>query len=493
MLVTNDILSKYDNPNQLGNIFKKEQKKIDKREKPLYLYRKVSKHPEDGDSQLNNIKEDENLDYLYQNLKNSGIITDKPGEGIQIFKVLGPATTNDYMKHIKESEALYKKPGDDDGQLRVQSVKVYQKVKDSEEKNVIVYLKVSGGSKPEIFYKNKGEIDLNIILQQIQEKGTPEKDGKPFEVVSGEELEKVKTYFKPKNEDLNKQKEKEDNCKTPKAYFYTSKTRNNQDENNPIIIQSITNLSDPNNNLNKGQSIESLFSNSIGLNKNPTFYFVSYNPEKKEDESIQLQQINENEKINELKLKNTEDCLQLIKVLGDTSAKEMVNHLIEARDNSKTFGEEGKLPLKFYYKTKVMEGETNEDKKAENIRIGKVDSVTIKRDPDNRLHKGKDIETVFKEGEEEEDKSNNLGEPIYYYTKIKGGVINKPEELQLVKLDGKTKIDDIYNEVKKLGPLEINDGIQLYKSIGNVDNDSLIAHVKEAGELFNNPEEDKKK
>ena len=491
MLVTNDILSKYDKTNKIADLFKNEKKKIEPKGKPLYLYRKISRPPAEGDSQLNNIKENENLDDLYQKLKNSKIITDKPGEGIQIFKVIGPADSNDYMKHINESEALYKKPGDDDGQIRIQSVKLYPHGKDSDENNAIVYIKVMGGFKPDIFYKSQGETDLNSILQQIQEKGVPEKDGKPLEVVSGEELEKVKKYFKPKDDDLNKLKSKEDEIKTPKAYFYTSKVINKQHEDSPIIIQSVTILSDPNNNLNNGLNIESLFADTIGLNKNTTYYFAPYNLDKK-DEEVQLQQVKETHKINELKLKNAGDCLQVIKVLGDTSSKDIAKHVLEARDISKIPGEDGKIPLKFYYKTKVLGEEEKSDESKESVRKGKVDSVTIKRDPDNRLHKEKDVETVFKEGEEEEDSGNDLGEPVYYYVKIKGGINNNPEELKLVKIDGKEKIDDIYNEIKKLGPLEINDGIQLYKVSGDVDNDSLLAHVKDAGELFNNAEEDKK-
>jgi hypothetical protein len=156
MLVTNDILSKYDKTNKIADLFKNEKKKIEPKGKPLYLYRKISRPPAEGDSQLNNIKENENLDDLYQKLKNSKIITDKPGEGIQIFKVIGPADSNDYMKHINESEALYKKPGDDDGQIRIQSVKLYPHGKDSDENNAIVYIKVMGGFKPDIFYKSQG-------------------------------------------------------------------------------------------------------------------------------------------------------------------------------------------------------------------------------------------------------------------------------------------------------------------------------------------------
>ena len=36
-------------------------------------------------------------------------------------------------------------------------------------------------------------------------------------------------------------------------------------------------------------------------------------------------------------------------------------------------------------------------------------------------------------------------------------------------------MDDIYKEIQ---PLEKNDGVQLFKVSGNVDNDNLLFHVK---------------
>ena len=69
-----------------------------------------------------------NIDDLYQDLKKSGIMTDKLGEGVQIFKVFGPVESNDYIKHIQESETLYKSPEEEDeAQIKVRSVKLYPK------------------------------------------------------------------------------------------------------------------------------------------------------------------------------------------------------------------------------------------------------------------------------------------------------------------------------------------------------------------------------
>ena len=75
--------------------------------------------------------------------------------------------------------------------------------------------------------------------------------------------------------------------------------------------------------------------------------------------------------------------------------------------------------------------------------------MSIKRDPENDMFKGKDIETVLKEGEEE-DEQEKLPEVVYYYVRIKGGVIDKPEEVKLIKGTAKTKLVEIYKEVTKL-------------------------------------------
>ena len=40
--------------------------------------------------------------------------------------------------------------------------------------------------------------------------------------------------------------------------------------------------------------------------------------------------------------------------------------------------------------------------------------------------------------------------------------------------------------------MEKNDGIQIIKVTDDVDNENSVNHIKEVGELFNNPEDDKK-
>ena len=484
-----DLLKICDNIDKFNFIFNIQKKQAPVEEKPVYYYRKISVPPSDSDNELKNVKENTVLDDLHKQLKTSGIILEKPGEGLQIFKVIGSVDDNDYIKHIQESELLYKKPGSEESaQIQIRSIKLYPHGKEAGDKDMIMYIFVTGGFKPDVYYKTQGETDLNLVLEQIKEKGVPEKDGKPFDVVSGDELEKVKTYFKPKEAEGKKPKEKGVDLSTPKVFFYTTKGSDGES-----VIQSITLLSDPTNSLNKGQIIEKLFKDEIAPNAKTTYCYTKYIPSKEDDDTMQIQQIDGNTKVNEIKLEQPGDSIQIVKYLGPATPDDMANHLRTARKNSKNANKDEKVPT-FYYKTKLFGGEEGQEGEPESETTGRVDSVTIKRDSENNLHKGKNLEIIFKEGEEEEDaeKVKKLGNIIYYYIRIKGGIIPKPEEVKLIKGTPETKIDDIYAEVKKSGPLEKNDGVQLLRASGKIDNENILSHVKEALEIFNNPEEDKK-
>ncbi|MBR4619254.1 MAG: hypothetical protein IKO49_08120, partial [Bacilli bacterium] len=489
MLVPKEDLRKYDRPDKFGQIFVTTTRPGGAAPAQviiIYLYRKVSLPPAPGDGELKNIKNNTNLDDLYRELRNSGFISDKPGEGIQIFKVMGPADSNDYNKHIKESEALYRKQNDEDAQIRAQSVKLYPHGKEGGEKDVIVYIKISGGYKPDVYYKTNGEADLNAVLQQVQEKGAPQKDGKSFEIVTGSELEQIKEYFKPKDQDLEKPKASGEDYKTPKAYFYTTKNMDRVKGDIKNIIQSVTLLSDPNNNLNKGQLVEYLFKEDIEKLGKPSYCYTIYNPS---NDLVQLQTIDGNAKVSEIRGRPGEG-IQILKTVGTVGPDDKAAHLREARKKSQTPTEGGRPPSSFYYKSQVLGGGSKAGEGGSEP-AGKVDSITIKRDDTNKMHTGKDVETVFKEGEEE-DGVKFPGEPKYYYCKVKAGENAKPENVQLFPTTGKTKLDDIYKEIKKLGPVNKHDGIQLYKVCGSVENQNIVDHLKEALELFNNPDDDKK-
>jgi hypothetical protein len=72
-----------------------------------------------------------------------------------------------------------------------------------------------------------------------------------------------------------------------------------------------------------------------------------------------------------------------------------------SRKNATQQGNNRKVPASYYYKTQVIG--VRGSKFDESERKGKVDSIKIRIDPKNDSHKEKDMETVFKEGEDEED------------------------------------------------------------------------------------------
>ena len=72
---------------------------------------------------------------------------------------------------------------------------IYPKGKETGE--FVVYLKNTGGNKPDTYYKVVNNKVLDEVLKQVNEKGASYKNGKSYDKVTGDELTKVKTYFKP--------------------------------------------------------------------------------------------------------------------------------------------------------------------------------------------------------------------------------------------------------------------------------------------------------
>ena len=488
LIIGGDEITKYDKPGPLKDLFRGEGQRP---QGPVqYLYRTISNPTKPSDYDCKDVPGNKSLDDLYQQLKQSGVMSNKPGEGVQLFKVTGTKDPNDMMKHIKDSEALYKTP-EAPQQVQVQSVVLYPKGKENKQ-DAIQYVKISGGGKPDKFLKTPIDTDLNDVLQQLQKTDTPlGKDGRPFETANPSD---VAQYFQDKNLDKPKG---QDNDTTPKSYFYTSKAIGKRPEDGPTLIQSVSILCDGNNDLNKGANVEALFSGKTFGDQKANYYFTPYSMNLKGD--ISLKPCDKDSKMDDVfyqlkqngaKLDRPGEGYQLVRTTGNVTPQDVDKHLNDARNKASQPGSDGKVPASLYYKTQVLGDSGKKSGGAE--RIGKVDSVTIKRDPNNDAHRGKDIETVFKEGEDEDDKGNDLGTPKYYFAKLKGGVTTKPEDVGIYPANGKNKLDDVYNEVKKLGPLDKNDCIQLYKVCGNVDSKNLLDHVKEAGELFNNPADDNK-
>lgn len=61
----------------------------------------------------------------YRDLRNSRIISVKPGGGIQLFKVMDPIESNDYNNHIKKLKSFYRKVNAKNSQIRTKLVKFF--------------------------------------------------------------------------------------------------------------------------------------------------------------------------------------------------------------------------------------------------------------------------------------------------------------------------------------------------------------------------------
>ena len=114
-------------------------------------------------------------------------------------------------------------------------------------------------------------------------------------------------------------------------------------------------------------------------------------------------------------------------------------------------------------------------------------SIKILLDSINNF--GKDLETIFKEGEDEDVKKVDYGtNPTYFMTKVKSGVLTKPEDLDLYPVNVANKIDNAFNFLEPENYIII----QLFKISADVDKEDLLSHVKEEGECYNTPGEPRK-
>ena len=99
-----------------------------------------------------------------------------------------------------------------------------------------------------------------------------------------------------------------------------------------------------------------------------------------------------------------DEGVQLIKVVGDVDPKEINNHLKENQklnEQPKT----DKLPKIYDHETKALGG--NLKKNGEPYEDGKIKSITILSDPDNKTNKNVPIKNIFFKIDEEKDKNKN--------------------------------------------------------------------------------------
>jgi len=149
-------------------------------------------------------------------------------------------------------------------------------------------------------------------------------------------------------------------------------------------------------------------------------------------------------------------------------------------DNVKDyFKKEDDKPAEYYYKTKV-----GGDKSDQGDNLGKIQSVTIKGDTENKLNPDKKIGDVFGSKKDKEK-----GTPTCYYCKVLGAGKNNPENIQLIPAKGDTNMDDVYNKIKTLGGISNNpnddEGLQLIKVYGKADINEIGKHIKQAENVAN--------
>jgi len=169
---------------------------------------------------------------------------------------------------------------------------------------------------------------------------------------------------------------------------------------------------------------------------------------------------------------------------GDVDKDHLLEHAKEAGDSYNTPPEPGKPeePANCYYTTEIQADENK--KPVENL----IQSVTIKRDPDNNLNKNKKIDDVFNDEEGEDDKDAK-----YFACKVGGGAAFKNPDynnMQLIPVSDKNGVNDVYDYLKQNGGLsDKGDGIQLFKVTGKVDNNLIPKHIQESRDTA--PEQEK--
>jgi len=184
------------------------------------------------------------------------------------------------------------------------------------------------------------------------------------------------------------------------------------------------------------------------------------------------------------------DGVQLFKVTGKIDPKEIAKHIQDSRNNAPKEAEKD-TPTEFYYENKVSGDDIRSKENRAADAKGLVKSVTIKRDPNNDLNKDKKVDQLFKEAADKDGEEEDSSPAYYYYTKVLGdGKDVKPETLDIQQIQPDTKVDDIYNQLKLKGGLmdmpKDDDGIQIFKVVGDADTKDIVEHMKKAGDKRNN-------
>ena len=173
--------------------------------------------------------------------------------------------------------------------------------------------------------------------------------------------------------------------------------------------------------------------------------------------------------------------LEDIQLKGNPQGKDGVDFIIikegdDLADVQKLFKGTENDPKTYYYTSNVI----GDGKPYGN---GKINSVTVLSDPNNRINKNSIVKQVFRKAEEQNEK-NIKDYDTYYYTKAVGDRIKN--DLQSINTNRDTNLKDIYNNVKGDMSDNPNDDqyIFLIKIKGDKKVDDAFNRIKASGAMI---------
>ena len=139
---------------------------------------------------------------------------------------------------------------------------------------------------------------------------------------------------------------------------------------------------------------------------------------------------------------------------------------------------------------KESEKETEKEKGIQYIKL-KNDKLSKYAEPDNNAK----VEDLFgnrnlEDDLEEQDEQD--GGIKYYCRKVLGQSLDKPDNNQLEQVSGDTEMDEVYDKLKTKGDkfTSPEEGIQLVKTIGNINPKEIDKHMNDTKSLYDKKDED---
>ncbi|MBP5407644.1 MAG: hypothetical protein J6Y42_00725, partial [Bacilli bacterium] len=213
--------------------------------------------------------------------------------------------------------------------------------------------------------------------------------------------------------------------------------------------------------------------------------------------------------------KKGEDPIAYYKVKGDAYPKDLLDQIEkngkpdgkdgvdydkvkgpELPEVQKLFADSENIPKTFYFTTDVKGNGTKPNGKP--YEDGKVQSVTILCDPNNKTNTKSQVKDIFRKADEndkKDDEKEDEDKAVYYYTKVLGDdklnrdIVKDPE---INEVPAETEMRDIHNLVKGDNinkPEEENNGVLLIKAKGDQSINDILDKVKTSGANINRPGE----